>query len=70
MEYLKNSDHVLPAFRKAIHGGHLPNLNYLDFSGCYFETKGFLHNLFGAQTPAMEHLCLARLNSTKVTFSS
>ena len=55
----KNADDVLRALRIGIQYGHLPNLKYLDFSGCSFESGGFLRYLFPSGSPALEHLGLS-----------
>ena len=72
VEYFEDVDDVLSGLRKAIQGGHLPNLNYLGFPKCSFNTEGILRYLFGSQTPALGHLDLRsiKLNKSDLQFIS
>ena len=55
----ENADEILLALRMGIQCGNLPNLKYLDFSGCSFESEGFLRRyLSPTVSPALERLGL------------
>ena len=55
----ENADEILIALRMGIQCGNLPNLKYLDFSGCSFESEGFLRRyLSPTVSPALERLDL------------
>ena len=60
------------ALRIGIQYGHLPNLKYLDFSGCSFEREGFIRYLFPSGSPALEHLGLSDvlLNDSDFQFTT
>ena len=51
LTWLRKGDDVLSALRKAIQDCRLPNLNYLSFNHCSFNTEGILPYLFGSRTP-------------------